>query len=173
MLIAFISGLIMLALLDRALRLGRITTAQMVAKFELCAIRDDLRRLERTGEVSPDTWFGYLDTTLTLSAVSITRFTIWHALAYTLVTNMRKIDEAERERERAMDQRPTLAVLQRRYEDCLRTLIRHRHALLWRTLSGVARVLTVASKCKGLVLKALSGSPETSTLLDYAFRRVV
>src|SRR5216684_2936335 len=168
MLIAFISGLIMLALLDRALRHARIAKAQMVAKFELCAIRDDLRRLERAGEVSPDTWFGYLDTTLTLSAVSINRLTIWHAFAYIAVIDMKKIDEASRERERAMEDRPALAVLQKRYENCLRSLIRHRHALLWRILSVVARVLTTASKYKGLVLKALSGSPETSTLLDYA-----
>jgi hypothetical protein len=170
MLIAFISGLIMLALFDRALRHGRIATAQLTAKFELCAIRDDLRRLERKGEVCPDAWFGYLDTTLTLSAVSIKRLTIWHALVYMSVADMRRIEEASEERERAMGERPTLAVLQKRYENCLRTLIRHRHALLWRILSVVAHVLSAASKYKSQVLKALSGSPETSTLLEYAFR---
>ena len=170
MLIALISGLIMLALLDRALRHERIATAQLVAKFELCAIRDDLRRLERTGEVLPDAWFGYLDTTLTLSAVGIKGLTIWHALAFVTVADMRKIEEAGRQRELAMKERPALALLQQRYERCLSSLIRHRHALLWRILSLVARVFSAVSKYKILVLKALSGSPETSTLLDYAFR---
>jgi hypothetical protein len=171
MAIAVASGIIMLALFDRAVRSERIATAQLAAKFELFTIRDDLRRMERHGSVRADRWFSYMDTTLTRAAASIEGMTIWHAMAYLMVSNtMRQIEQAERNRAAAMVDQPLLAEIYSRYASCVSKLLRQRHLLLWRVLGLVARGATAVATWRGKILKALVGSPETSTLLDYACR---
>lgn len=170
MLIAIASGVIMLAFLDRAMRLERIATAQLKAKFELYAIRDDLRRAERHGVVPGERWFNYMDTTLTKCAASIERLTVWHALAYLRVSDFPAIQEAERNREAAMKEFPELVALHRRYAECVARLVKERHALLWSIMRVVARLFVTFVVWRAKLLTALQGSPQTSTLLVYARR---
>lgn len=170
MLIAIASCVIMLAFLDRALRLERIATAQLKARFELYSIRDDLRQAERHGVVSEGRWFTYMDTTLTKSAASIERFTVWHALAYLRVADISVMLEAERNRAVAMGELPDLAALHRRYAECVARLVRERHALLWRIMRVAAHLFVAFVVWRARVLTALQGSPQTSTLLVYARR---
>lgn len=175
MIIGLASAAIMLALLDRALRFERISTAQMRAKFELFAIRDDLRRLERTGVLSADRWFSYMDTTLTRSTASIEVITLWHAIGYIIAGDRRhqnviaQIDYAERVRQDAMKDAPELVEIHARYSRCIRELFKQRHALLWNILGAIGTGVHAVSMFRDKVLKAASGSPENSTLLDYAY----
>jgi hypothetical protein len=170
MLIAIASGVIMLAFLDRAMRLERIATVQLKAKFELYAIRDDLRRAERQRVVPGGRWFSYMDTTLTKAAASIERLTVWHALAYLRVSDFSMMQEAERNRATAMEEFPELAALHRRYAECVARLVRERHALLWSIMRVVAHLFVAFVVWRARVLTALQGSPQTSTLLVYARR---
>ena len=168
MLIMIASCILMIAFLDRALRHDRIAIAQLKAKFELFAIRDDLRRAERTGAVPRGRWFSYMDTTLTRCAASIEELTVWHAFAYLFVIDIPKMRTAERNLAAAMLDLPELAALHRRYAACIANLVRQRHALLWRIIGLVARLFGAAAICRAKVLTALEGSPQTSTLLVYA-----
>lgn len=168
MLIPILSALIMLALLDKALRLERLEFAQLDAKLKFFAIRDDLRRLERRGEVDHDRWFAYMDTTLTRSITAIEILNVWHAFAFMATCDMRKINIAEQNRSVAMKQRPSLAAIHRAYSDAIDQLIRERHALLWRLLGLLAMLFGTMTRTRRSIINALSGAPETSTLLQYA-----
>jgi hypothetical protein len=174
MIIAIISCIIMVTLIDRALRLERIATAQMKARFELFALRDELRRLQRHGDVSADRWFSYMDTTLTRATAAIEAVTLWHAIGYMIASRstqiLAKIDYAERVRKDAMRAVPELASIHARYDKSLAELLRERHALLWTILGLIGLMFRAAAEFRVRTLKAVSGSPETSTLLDYACR---
>lgn len=163
MLIAIISGIVMLSLFDRAMRLERISLAQMKARFELFEIRDELRRRGRNGQVHENKWFSYMDTTLTRALMSMEFLSIWHAIAFLWVADEKRIIEAVQIRAQALDEMPALAELYDRYGKCLWKLMRERHALLWKVFGVIEVVLGWRRK----VVTALDAAPETSTLLEY------
>ena len=166
MLLVLASSLILLAMLDRALRHERIANAQIEARFGFFAIRDDLRRLGRDGSVPQDRWFAYMDTTLTRSTVAIERIHLWNAIAYMRVCDFRKIERAEKNRARAMKKLPALADIHSRYGECVKNLIRERHKLLWQVLDVVGRGIFTVARARARMLQVTNG-PETSALLEY------
>lgn len=170
MLIAIISGIVMLSLLDRAARSDKIALAQMKARFDLFAIRDELRRRGRSGAVEENRWFSYMDTTLTRAIMSVEYLTVWHAVSYLHAIDPARFEAADRSRREAMSRNQALAELHERYTQCLWQLMRDRHVLLWRVLGIIAKTLGVLDGRRQKIVQALRTAPETSTLLEYAAR---
>jgi hypothetical protein len=166
MLLILASALILLAMLDRALRHERIVNAQIEARFTFFAIRDDLRRLGRDGVVPQDRWFAYMDTTLTRSTVAVERIHLWNAIAYLRACDFQAIERAEKKRALAMKKLPALADIHTRYGECVKNLIGERHKLLWQVLDVVGRGIFTVARTRARMLQVTNG-PETSTLLEY------
>jgi hypothetical protein len=166
MLIVLASALILLAMLDRALRHERITNAQIEARFTFFAIRDDLRRLGRDGVLPEDRWFAYMDATLTRSTVAVERIHLWNAIAYLRVCDFQMVERAEKNRARAMKKLPALADIHSRYGECVRNLIGERHKLLWQVLGVVGRGILTVARTRARMLQVTNGL-ETSALLEY------
>jgi hypothetical protein len=166
MLIVLASSLILLAMLDRALRHERIANAQIEARFTFFAIRDDLRRLGRNGVVPENRWFAYMDTTLTRSTVAVEGIHLWNALAYLLACDFQAVERAEKNRAQAMKKHPALAAIYSRYGACVNNLVCERHKLLWQLSDVVGRGIFKVASARARMLRVTNGR-ETSALLEY------
>ncbi len=167
MLLVLACTLILLAMLDRALRQERIGNAQLEARFAFFAIRDDLRRLGRNGVIPQNPWFAYMDTTLTRSTTAVERIHLWNAIAYLRACDYQLIEHAEKKRALAMKKLPALADIHSRYGESVRNLIRERHTLLWQVLDIVGRGILKVARARARMLRVTNGL-ETSALLEYA-----
>lgn len=80
MLYLILTTLIMLALLDRTLRGGRVRLLKLDLEFKLFALRDELRNDAIAGEISYNNWFDYMDTTLTRTIGATEKVNPWLAV---------------------------------------------------------------------------------------------
>jgi hypothetical protein len=172
MLYFLISMLIMLVLLDRALRIGRQETLLCATRFKLFELRDELRMAAIDETIPQNQWFEYLDTTLTKAIDKLPRFTAWEAFALYvshrhdpgLIAAVRHLDEALRQ--------PENEGLQRFYNKFVFRLIEflfERHIITSYTMLGVANVGIGVLTLRDRLVKILTAAPETSTLQEYAF----
>lgn len=82
MLYIILSSLILLALLDLIVRGGRVRLLKLDIKFQLFALRDELRNAAIAGEVPYNNLFDYMDTTLTRTIESLDDVNPWYAVGY-------------------------------------------------------------------------------------------
>src|SRR5262249_44120274 len=84
MLYVILLTVVMLAFLDRATRLAKVDYLKAETRFNLFALRDELRNAAIEGQVQRNNWFDYMDTTLTAAIERLDAFTFlgWLALAF-------------------------------------------------------------------------------------------
>src|ERR1700737_4672493 len=82
MLYLILTTLILLALLDRALRGGRIRLLKLDVEFQLFELRDELRNEGIREEIPYHNWFDYMDTTLTRTIGAIDKVNPWLAVGF-------------------------------------------------------------------------------------------
>lgn len=130
MLVVLLSTLIMLALLDRATRYGRLELLKLQTRFKLFALRDELRRKLISGEIPNSNWFAYMDTTLTKSIDRLNDFTIWEAAALAAsVDGDPSVQKAHKNLQQAL-KRPEnreIASIFNKYRNCLMGFLYNRH----------------------------------------------
>jgi hypothetical protein len=143
-------------------------------RFDLFALRDELRAAVIAGEAPQNKWFEYLDTTITKSIDNIQHLNIWeigglvlnHGHDESLVqAYLRLLDAlAEPGNER-------LAQIYGRLVGLNATFLAGRHRVTVATVLGLAGMATrtakVIDRCRKRIELVLSGAPETSTLLRY------
>jgi len=179
MLISVVTTAVMLAAIDRYIRLGRVELAERRARYALFALRDRLRREALAHTIRFDAWFRYMDTTLTRAIDSVHEVNVWKALVYSSVYG--RLDQTERayaELQAAMADNQPLQAIYLEYTRILWRLVEDRHASvrnLHRYVFAAGRAFTFFDGCfawlrksKRRVLEGLITAPETSTLLQYA-----
>ncbi len=170
MLYFLISMLIMLALLDRSLRIARLESLRLDVRFKLFALRDELRSAAVSGDVPKNRWFDYLDTSITKSIDVLPHLNVWEALALMYsYANDESVLDAQLELGKALEQEENQG-LKKIYGMYLRymvDLLVDRHKTSGSVVMGLAqmmgRVLNLTQKLAAI----LTSAPETSTLLKY------
>jgi hypothetical protein len=121
----------MLALLDRATRYGRLEILKVQTRFNLFALRDELRSKLIKGEIPNNNWFEYMDTTLTKSIDRLNSFTVWQA-AVLAVHNEKdaSVRKARQNLEEALEkpENKEIAGIYNKYILCLAVFLYHRHS---------------------------------------------
>lgn len=168
MLYVLASMLIMLTLIDRSLRIGRLETLRLETRFKLFALRDKLRHAAICGDVPYNRWFAYLDTSLTKSIDVLPQISVWEALALVYsYRNNKSLLKAQLELLAALAQEENrqLAEVYKEYLVCLTTLLVKRHRAAGYTAMALARVVGGVTNLKGRLAAIFTIAPETSTLL--------
>lgn len=80
MLYLILTTFIMLALLDRTMRGGRVRLLRLDLEFKLFALRDELRNHLIREEIPYSNWFDYMDTTLTRTIGRMDKVNPWLAV---------------------------------------------------------------------------------------------
>lgn len=172
MLYFLISMMIMLVLIDRALRIGRQEILLCKTRFKLFALRDELRMAAIENTVPQNKWFEYLDTTLTKAIDKLPRFTAWEALAL-YVSHRRdpSISKALRYLDEALEQSENrrLAHFYNMFVLCLIEFLFERHIATSYTMLAIAQVASRVMTLRDRLVTILTAAPETSTLQQYAF----
>lgn len=170
MLIFLISTLILLALLDKALRVGRLETVLLKTRFKLFALRDELRETAIKGETEENQWFEYLDTTITKAIDELASVSLWEAFVLILMNRHNKtIAEAQIKLFEALAQEENqkLAEIYRKFVWCLGTFLFDRHLAVRLTVFAGLYTLESVKKERDRLVKTITTSPQTSTLLKY------
>lgn len=170
MLFFLVSMLIMLALLDRALRIGRLESLRLDTRFRLFALRDELRRAAVNGTVPQNRWFVYLDTSITKAIDVLPHISIWTALALIYThSDDKSILEAQAELREALAQEENsqLCLIYVKYLACILTLLRERHRALGYTVFSAAKAIGAMTGLKDRLAAIFTVAPETSTLLEH------
>lgn len=170
MLYFLVSMLVMLALLDRALRIERLETLRLETRFSLFKVRDELRLATIEGKAPQNKWFEYLDTSITKAIDLLPHINAWEALALMFTyANDTSVLGAEMELHEALEQPENreLDKVYRNYIVCIARLLFKRHRSSARVLLYFARFVGKVSKIKDRMATIVSIAPETSTLLEH------
>ena len=165
------SMLIMLALLDRAIRVGRLESLMLETRFKLFALRDELRCAAIKGEVPQNRWFEYLDTSITKAIDALPRISVWEALAllYSYAGD-KSVVQAQKELFEAFEEEENVGLgeIYGKYLLCIMTLLVQRHKTLKFTVVGTARMMGKMVNLKDRLAAIFTVAPETSTLLEHS-----
>lgn len=167
MLYFLIALVIMFSLIDRSLRIGRLERLKLELRFQLFALRDELRLAVINGEAPDNKWFEYLDTTLTKAIDHIQEINLWEALALLSIYKKDKsVLHAQAGLLSALQERENEKISEVYYK-LLKTLagfIMERHAILKAFVVGSVIIARTVNK----LAKVVTTAPETSTLLEYS-----
>ncbi len=170
MLYFLIALVILFALCDKASRYSRVELLLLNSRFKLFKIRDELRNSAMYGEVEPNKWFDYLDTSLTKTIDKLPKLTIWQALIlFVHYKDDEQIENAEKELMKALseDGNEKIAELYDKYLLAVAEFIFTRHRSMRFSFKIAARVTGSLMSLKNEMAKIVSAAPETSTLLKY------
>lgn len=175
MLYLLLIGIVMLALLDRTFRGGRLNVLKLETKYKLFALRDELREAAIKGEIPNNNWLDYMDTTLTRTIQRIDVVNLWAALVFSV--RHRKDEGALERLEHRMkeafrlEENRKIAEIHRKYRECLSNFLRARHPIVSFTETVVEKVLIkgleAASGREKEITQTFATAPETSTLVRY------
>jgi hypothetical protein len=133
MLIAVICFFTMLAMLDRALRIGRIELLIIDTRHELYSLRDLLRRSAISGSINANSpLFDYLDASLTWRAASLQHVTVYD-VAGSLLSSHAKDSQKDYEALREELDKPensTLKAIHYSFTACMEHFLKTRHKLV-------------------------------------------
>jgi hypothetical protein len=173
MLFTIFTVLILLVLLDDALRVGRTQYVERELELRLFALRDRLRMSRAQGYIVDSNWARYLDTTISKTINASASVNIWFGTAYLIcyrkapfVTNLIQ----QREEFLSREENQALAEFFKEYRTIVRAGLRHRHKAMAATLSLLAKQWTRVKTFKhnlGGVVAVFANVPETSTLQQY------
>lgn len=178
MLVVIISCIVLLALLDKTVRGGRIRLAELDFRFGLFHIRDVLRDAAINEEISYSKWFDYMDTTLTRTLDAVEAVNPWMASGYAFThRNDPAVQEGLKELQEAF-RRPEnkkIARVYAMYTECVSKFLKARFPVSWPV---VAIIFAMATKDKEQnhnsvqeeerkLAPVFSVSPATSTFSEY------
>lgn len=171
MLYVLISVLIMLALLDRSLRRGRIELLLIEMRFKLFALRDELRRGVIEERMPDNNWFEYLDTSITRAIDLLPTITIWEAVA--LIVRYRDDEDIRAAhytliKEFSTDDNKPFAPVYANFVMCLTEILFRRHIGIRFGISAVIKGIGRARGFKRWAGEIITLAPETSTYYQYA-----
>lgn len=180
MLFVIVGCLVLLALLDRTVRGGRIRLAEMDFRFGLFHIRDVLRDAAINEEISYSKWFDYMDTTLTRTLDSIDAVNPWMAVGYAFThrndlavkDGLRDLQEALRQPENRK-----IARVYAMYTECLSSFLKARFPASWPLAAITFAIITKERNSDSVqeeerkLAPVFSVSPETSTFSEYIVER--
>jgi hypothetical protein len=160
----------MLALLDRAVRIGRLETLRLEARFKLFALRDGLRRAAIEESVPQNKWFEYLDTSITKAIDMLPHINAWEVLALMYrYSDDESVLDAHIELQDALQQEENQG-LQKIYAEyilCIAWLLVERHRTSGVIALKVAKTVGRAVNLRDSLATIVSIAPETSTLLQH------
>ena len=166
----------MLWLLDRAVRIGRQEGVLLDTRFKLFALRDALRAAGINHDIPQNKWFEYLDTTITKFIDLLPRFTLCETLIlYFTHRHDPPVIAARQKLETVMnaDENRRLARFYTALARVLLEFLFRRHIITSTVAMHVAknwkRLSAIADKVTAKMVKTLTASPETSTLMEYAY----
>lgn len=176
MLFVILGCLVLLALLDRTVRGGRIRLAELDFRFGLFEIRDVLRDAAIDEEISYSKWFDYMDTTLTRTLDAVEAVNPWMAVGYAFThRNDPAVKQGRRELEEAL-RRPEnkkIARVYAMYTECISKFLKARFPASW-PLAAIIFAITDRQQRSDSVQEeerklapVFSFSPETSTFSEY------
>jgi hypothetical protein len=176
MLFVILGCLVLLALLDRTVRGGRIRLAELDLRFGLFEIRDVLRDAAINEEISYSKWFDYMDTTLTRTLDSVEAVNPWMAVGYTLIhRNDPAVKDGLQELKEVL-RRPEnrkIARVYAMYTECISKYLKARFPVSW-PLAAIIFAITDREESSDSVQEeerklapVFSVSPETSTFSEY------
>jgi hypothetical protein len=171
MLYVIIGVIAMCMLLDKAARRGRLSKLKLKTRFQLFSLRDELRWSLIKGEVQPNRWFEYMDTTLTKSIDNLEDINLLESVALVaLYHRNQEVHEAVAKLKEALAQPSNrqLALISEKYTECLTHFLIARH---FGTVRSGLFLLKVADKLNALnrgLVNIFASAPETSTLLMYS-----
>jgi len=175
MLFLILTILLMSALLDRSLRTGRLDLLKLRLRFDLFALRDELRRAAILGEAPLNQWFEYLDTTITKTIDNIESLNFWEISTLMVAHGSDKSILKAYDRLVSELQRQENWKLAEIYSNFINLNVkflvrRHRGPVV--TFTALAKIVVRADnlidRCSDLVRRVLASAPETSTLLRYS-----
>jgi hypothetical protein len=178
MLYLILSTLIMVALLDRALRGGRNRLLKLDLEFQLFALRDELRNSASAGEIPYNNWFDYMDTTLTRAIGFIDKFNPWLAVGLVrLYKNDLSLRVAYEQLRQALRQ-PENRRIARVYDSYLNSVgqfLKSRYPISWPLAALVFMMLcdekhehSSIEKEEQQLAPIFSIAPESSTLREHS-----
>lgn len=168
------SLLFMVAMLDRATRIGRIDLLILRARRELYSLRNQLRWEGINSQVNMNSWvFDYLDTSLTRTAHSLPAFTVYAHLGNMIASRSEKTDRQQSyallRKELARPENKRYRHLQEDYEYCLEHFLSERHKFAVPLLRRVG--LFNDGPGQGIISQqTLPVNPNVSTLAEYCHR---
>jgi hypothetical protein len=169
----------MLALLDRAIRGGRIRLLKLDLEFKLFALRDQLR-MDAIKEESPyNNWFEYMDTTLTRTIGRFGTINPWHAVGFMLTHRKDSDLFLAYEQMRKALRKPENRKIERiydQYNESLNAFVKERYPASWPLAALTFMVLCPTEHLQHISIEqeerkltpVFSISPETSTLREYS-----
>jgi hypothetical protein len=182
MLYLMLSSLIMLALLDRALRGSRVRLMKLDLEFELFALRDELRNAMLAGQIAQRNWFDYMDTTLTRTIDQIDNINPWLAVGYFWShRDDPYLQRANEELKAGLRRNTKIDVVYKKYVSSLMHFLESRHPISW-PLAAMTFMVMCREHRSGprssqhdsieqeeqKLAPVFSMTPQTSTLWDYS-----
>jgi hypothetical protein len=180
MLFIILGSLVLLALLDRTVRGGRIRLAELDFRFGLFEIRDVLRDAAINEEISYSKWFDYMDTTLTRTLDAVQAVNPWMAAGYGLIhRNDRDVKVGLRELEEALarPENKKIARVYAMYTECLNRYLKARFPVSLPLAAMVSVIIDRDQRGHSVqeeerkLAPVFSVSPETSTFSEYVVNR--
>ena len=176
MLFVILGSLVLLALLDRTVRGGRIRLAELDLRFGLFEIRDVLRDAAIDEEISYSKWFDYMDTTLTRTLDRVEAVNPWMAAGFALThRNDPAVKDGLHELKEAL-QRPEnkkIARVYAMYTEFLMKFLKVRFPISW-PLVAITFAMFIKDRNSDSVQEeerklapVFSVSPATSTFSEY------
>jgi len=180
MLFIIIGSIVLLALLDRTIRGGRIRLAELDFKFGLFEIRDVLRDAAIDAEIPYSPWFDYMDTTLTRTIDSLKAVNPWMAVGYALThRNNPAAQNGQRELQEVLRraENKKLARVYAMYTECIGKFLKARFPVSWPLAAIIFSVLIKEQNHKSVqeeeqkLAPVFSFSADTSTFSEYIVNR--
>lgn len=176
MLFIILGSLVLLVLLDRTVRGGRVRLAELDLRFGLFEIRDVLRDAAINEEISYSKWFDYMDTTLTRTLDTVEAVNPWMAAGYAFThRNDPNVQEGLKELQEAL-RRPEnrkIARVHAMYTECVVKFLKRRFPVSWPLAAITFALLTKNQRCDSVqqeereLAPVFSVSPATSTFSEY------
>jgi len=163
MLIVLLAAIVMLYMLDRAARWGRLDLLKQDARYQLFELRDEARRALINGEIPPGNDFDYFDTTLSRVIGQMDHVNVWVG-AFLLYKYRNEELERPLKQLQARLEKPEnwkLAELHARYRNVFVFFLVRRHCIL----TWLAQFVSRASRIKKQLVDTFLGAPPTSTLM--------
>ena len=171
MLYVLTSVLIMAALLDRALRRGRVDLLLLEMRFKLFALRDELRAGVIAETLPENKWFEYLDTSITKAIDLLPTITAWETVALVLrYQNDPEVQHAQTTLLTALseEENEKLNEIYINFVLCIVEILFRRHVGIRYGMKGLAKIVVSTRGFIKTAAKIITVAPETSTLTQYA-----
>jgi hypothetical protein len=174
MLFFWLSLLFLLAALDHSIRSGRVEVLVLNTRRQLFRLRNALRWEAINGGVDSNSWlFDYLDTSLTRSAQSLPKFTIYTHLGNAVGSRKEKVERQQSyvvlDKELGQPENSVYRSIQEKYQTSLKCYLADRHKIVFPLLRRRGFFDDKTDRHADSI-PTLPTDPKVSTLAEYCHR---